>query len=479
MSVLEGIEPVRVMHYFEQISAIPRGSRNTRAISDHLVNFARERGLEVRQDEVGNVVIHKPASSGMEDHVPVIIQGHMDMVCEKTADCPIDMMTEGLKLKVADGKVMAEGTTLGADDGIAVAMALAILEDDSVTAPPLEVVITVDEEIGMLGAAALDMSDIRGRRLLNIDSEEEGVFTVSCAGGATAICSVKTESEVLTGDCYRIDIHGLTGGHSGIEIDKNRANAAVLLGRLLGRLGEGVTLKSAKSGNKDNAIPNSAEAEVMLTGITEDILCRTVDSFLKDIDEEYGLTDAGIRIDVTSLGKAEAECLTSDSFEKAVYMLNCLPNGIIRRSPANVGFVRTSLNLGIFTADTKSIRASFCVRSSVKSEKQQLLDTLRLAMRSIGGDVQVEGDYPGWIYRKNSELEKVCVEVYTEQYGHKPEVEAVHAGLECGYFVSGIEGLECISFGPDLNEIHTVRETMDIESVQRVYRMLLGILKRL
>lgn len=487
------VEPVEVFRAFSEIAAIPHGSRNTEAISRFLVDFAKDKGLKYRQDDPGNVIIWK---DGKGD-TPVILQGHMDMVCEKEPGCSKDMSTEGLDLYIDGDELRAAGTTLGGDDGIAVAMMMALLESDDENLPPIEAIFTVDEEIGMLGAAAIDLSDIRGRTMINIDSEEEGVFTVSCAGGVVAKASYPVTFENMTDVSYdgryEITIEGLIGGHSGIEIHKNRANAIVLLGRVLQRLRDeaGIRVIDIEGGAKDNAIPVSARAIICCAN--KDIVTLT-DSAAEELKAEYAVTDPNISITcrpAESLSffpdkDKERGVMTAGSTDAVIYMLTCLPNGIQRMSPDVEGLVQTSLNMGILQtaagtgeASDEEVRLTFCVRSSVASEKRMLMDRLRDSMKIIGGDVEYSGDYPGWQYRTQSPLRDLMEEVYTEQYGERPKIEAVHAGVECGFFADKLPGLDCVSIGPKLSEIHTYRESMNIPSVERTYRLVVETLKRL
>ena len=477
------MKPAEVFRFFKEIAAIPHGSRNTAAISDYLADFAKARGLKYRQDELGNVIIFK---DGKGD-TPVILQGHMDMVCEKEPGCDKDMATEGLDLYIDGEELRAKGTTLGGDDGVAVAMALAILDSNDESLPPIEAVFTVDEEIGMLGAAAIDVSDISGRTMINIDSEEEGIFTVSCAGGVVAKASVPVSRDddndtKAPGRIYSVKICGLTGGHSGIEIHKNRANAIVLLGRVLQRLRDdtGIRIMDIRGGSKDNAIPVEAEALIATDGSggSIDII---IDKVRKDIKAEYATTDKDIDILCQSINNPEG-CLkpmTAAATGKVIYMLTCLPNGIQRMSPDVEGLVQTSLNMGILDGTKDSVMLTFCVRSSIASEKDMLMRRLRDAMYAVDGHVEYEGDYPGWQYRVDSPLRDIMREVYKEQYGEEPQIEAVHAGVECGFFADKLPGLDCVSIGPKLSEIHTYRESMNIPSVERTYRLVLETLRRL
>ncbi len=477
MEVLGQLEPRRVFRFFEQLCAIPHGSGNTRAIGDWCVAFARERGLEHYRDGHDNVILIKPATAGYEDAPAVILQGHLDMVCEKEAGCEKDMAREGLDLAVDGDCVYARGTTLGGDDGIAVAMGLALLDSDDIPHPRLEVVLTTDEEVGMVGAMALDVSPLRGRTLINLDSEEEGVFTVSCAGGCMARCTVPVTREAPWGTALEIAVSGLRGGHSGVEIDRGRANGCMVLGRALLAAAKAarVGLVTARGGLKDNAIPTAATAVV----VTDDpaALRRAVEALAADLAAEYRVTDPGIRLTVAEAAGGDAP-MDADSTGRVLCLLGCAPNGVQAMSFDIPGLVQTSLNLGILETGEGAVTASFCLRSAVDSQKEMLKDRLACLAGRLGGGTAFSGDYPGWAYRPDSPLRERMVAVFRDQYGREPKVEAIHAGVECGLFAGKLPGLDAVSIGPDLTDIHTPRERMHVASVQRVWRFLLEVLRR-
>ena len=477
MAILEHLEPRGVFRFFEELCAIPHGSSNTKAVSDWLMDFARERGLEAYQDGLNNVIIIKEATSRYESAEPVILQGHMDMVCEKAPGCAKDMEKEGLDLAVDGDAVYAEGTTLGGDDGIAVAMALAILDADDIPHPRLEAVFTVDEEIGMLGATALDVSMLRGRRMLNLDSEEEGVFTVGCAGGNLTQCTLPLTRAPYAGKALTVTVGGLRGGHSGAEIDKGLGNANMLMGRLLYAASRKAELRlvEVNGGLKDNAIPRETVATLVTTD-PEAVLavCRELDAQLKN---EYRTTDPDVF--VTAAESTASLPMDDDTTRRVLCFLTCAPNGIQAMSADMPGLVQTSLNLGILKTEKDAVIASFCVRSSIDGQKQMLVERLTCMTEALGGTVEVFGDYSGWEYRPDSPLRELLVEVFTQQYGHAPRIEAIHAGVECGIFSGKLPGLDCVSMGPDLTEIHTCREKLYISSVQRLWTMVLETLKRM
>lgn len=477
--MLEHLQPQRVFYYFEKMCEIPHGSGNTKQISDFCVNFAKEHDLEYHQDADNNVIIIKEATPGYEDKEPVIIQGHLDMVCEKTADCTKDMETEGLDIFVDGDEVRAKDTTLGGDNGIAVAMALAILESKELSHPRVEAVFTVDEEIGLLGAGSIDVSPLKGKLMLNLDSEDEGIFTVSCAGGNSADCRLSIEATEYTGVVYTLEITGCKGGHSGVEIDKGRSNPNVLMGRLLQDIGKDASLQlvSVDGGLKDNAIPVQSKAVMVCDNAS--VVKASVEQMQSIFANEYAGTDPDITITLTKEENATVKVMDVALTDKIVCMLTCMPNGIQRMSADIEGLVQTSLNMGVVKTQEDAFRISFCVRSSVESEREELNRRIGTLMNQLGGTMEIVGAYPGWEYKKDSRLRELMIDVFKEQYGKEPKVEAIHAGLECGMFAGKIPGLDCVSIGPDLSQIHTVRESMNIPSVQRVYEFVLKVLERM
>ena len=483
MGVLSNLEPAPVFQYFEEICGIPHGSSNTKAISDYCVSFAKEHGLKYIQDDLNNVIIFKEGTPGYEQSAPVMIQGHIDMVCEKTAECSIDFAKDGLELQLQDGTISAKGTTLGGDDGIAVAYALAILDSDHIPHPPLEVVFTVDEEIGMLGAAALDCSPLKSRILLNLDSEDEGYLLVSCAGGISATGHLPVTRDVYDGTKICLKISGLLGGHSGIAIDKGRANACQLLGRTLYELSKTFSFRliSVNGGLKDNAIPREATVELILDASTNlEDFASTIENIEKVYLDEYQQTDPSIKIIVSDEKiSGSFEGMTVDSTGKVITALVNLPNGVQRMSYNIDGLVQTSLNLGKLISSDGEVSFSFAVRSSVETEKLELVDRICCLMEALGGSVSCLGSYPAWEYRQDSPLRDLMVRIFEKQYGKKPVIQAIHAGVECGFFSGKMPGLDCVSFGPDMNDIHTPKESMDVESVRRTWDYTLEILKEL
>ena len=635
MPVLENLKPQRVFYYFEEITKIPHGSGNTKEISDYLVAFAKNQGLRWIQDESNNVIIFKEASKGYEKVPSVMLQGHMDMVCEKKKGNTHDFTKDPLKLHIEGDYISADGTTLGGDDGIAVAYGLALLEDDTLEHPALEVVFTVDEEIGLLGASALDASCLNAKYLINLDSEEEGILWAGCAGGMTAVTKLPVRYQESTGMKWKIRVSGLLGGHSGAEIDKNRANATLILARFLkecrqqgdyvlaelsgglkdnaiprdaealiladtetgdavayglalleddtlehpalevvftvdeeiGLLGasaldasclnakylinldseeEGIlwagcaggmtavtklpvryqestgmkwkirvsgllgghsgaeidknranatlilarflkecrqqgdyVLAELSGGLKDNAIPRDAEALILADTETGEKIAAYADIFTQALRKEYAGCDEGITVTAEPLGQGAEPALHPVSLEKVLFFLLNYPNGIQKMCGFIDGLVETSCNLGITALTPEALCGSASVRSSVGTAKQALADKIAYLTEFLGGDFTAEGDYPSWEYRQNSHLRTVMVQVYRKLYGKEPEVQVIHAGLECGLFYEKIPGLDCVSIGPDMKDIHTSEEKLSISSVQRVWDYLVEVLREI
>lgn len=477
------LEPKRVWHYFEQLSKIPRGSGNCERTGAFCIQKAKELGLEWEQDKAGNILIRKPATVGYEDMPGIILQGHMDMVCVKIEEKQIDFKSEGITVCTDGNNVWADGTTLGADDGIAIAYAFAVLESDDIAHPAIEVLLTVDEEIGLLGATDFDVSRLKGTRLINIDSEEEGVLTVSCAGGARAICHLPIKREPAKGETVLLKVSNLQGGHSGVEIGKNRTNAIVLLGRILNYIESRceIRLVELSGGVKENAIATDASAVIQVFDMEK--TSALFEMYSKIIQRELENTEPTMELSFESFKEGEKIEKTKEMFSEsttrlAIFMLYHLPNGIWKMNPELEGLVQTSLNIGILSTKEDNIETWHSLRSSVASEKEELKERLSSLMRMLGGSVEFRAEYPAWEYKKDSALREICIEAYEKVYnGQKPEVVAIHAGLECGIFAGKKENLDCISFGPNLSDVHTTKETADVASIARVWEYLLEILR--
>ncbi len=461
----------RAFYWFLEVSKIPRGSGNTKPIADFLVRFAEEHGLQYLRDGYDNVIIKKPAARGYEKHETVILQGHTDIVAEKTRDCKKDMETEGLEVYRDGNFLRARGTTLGADNGVALAFALAILENDTLEHPPIEALFTSDEETGLCGANGLDPSALRGRRMINLDSDEEGAFVVGCAGGVRICATLEGERSISAPFGYRLTVSGLVGGHSGSDIGKGRANAIKLLARLLGTL-PSVKLSSLSGGNKDNAIPREAVAEFS----AEDISAVVKEA--EAIKAEYAKVEPKLDI-LFEKTDIELSCFGEKTSRALVSMLCELPFGVIKMSDDIDGLVETSMNLGIMRTSTRGFELHCSLRSSKEEEKRALAERVHSTARKYGAVTEEGDDYPGWEYKRSSPLRDTMVRVYEKMTGNKPRVFAIHAGLECGILSGKLDGLDCISMGPDNFDYHTTEERLSVPSFARVFEYLLEVLKNL
>ncbi|MCR5302759.1 MAG: aminoacyl-histidine dipeptidase [Lachnospiraceae bacterium] len=478
-NVLSGLNPEKVFHYFEEISSIPRPSGKCEMISDYIVSFAKEHGMECIRDDNMNVLIRKPSQK--EDASWVIIQGHMDMVCEKSYDYEAkhDFTKDPLKLAVLDDYIYAKGTTLGADDGIAVAYMLSILSDDDPSLPSIEALFTADEEDGMRGAMAFDTSLLKGRKMINLDHEIEGELLTCSAGGKRVVSTVPVQYENVSGIGYSIVICGLTGGHSGMEIDKGRGNANLLLGRLLHNITKNMpfSLKYIGGGLTDTAIPREAKAEIIIDPSDVDTLETIVEKCSRIICDEFEGIEENMMIYAENKGVDEGLCLTAESKKNIGFLLNTMPDGIIKMSRKNDGLVRTSLNCGIMKLTEKDFSMIVNMRSLAESEKDALSDKIEYLTEMCGGTFSEEYDYPAWEYTSDSRLRKTAFEIYQKMFSKNPKLRGFHAGLECGVFFKKLEEVDIISFGPDINNIHTPKERLSISSSARMYEYLLEILK--
>ena len=494
------LSPSEVFSYFQEICAIPHGSGNTGMIADYCLEFAKLHGLKARKDAADNVVIFKAGSSGYEDCEPVILQGHLDMVCEKEPGCDIDMSVQSIKV-CTDGKmVWADGTTLGADDGIAVAFILAVLASDTIAHPPIQAVLTSDEEIGMLGARDLDTSELTAKRLINIDSENEGILYVSCAGGVRAECDIPVVYEDAVGwvsggeqddnasdaagngqVCFAVKISGLAGGHSGVEIHKQHTNAIRLLASLLSHASGAADFRlvSLSGGGKENAIPKEAKAVVSVRSCDATTFEQSIKESAAVWMQEIRATEPYAKIEVEKTDAAADKVLDFHSTENVIYALWLSPDGVYRMSQEIKGMVQTSLNLGTAYFDTDKLVYKYLIRSNTAAGKKLLLERVTTFVKHLSGKVVTMSDYPAWEYKSDSQLRKICVDSFTNVYGHEPEVTSIHAGLECGILAGKMPGVDMISFGPTLESVHTPDECMDAASVERTWEYLMEILKSL
>lgn len=478
---LEPYDYKKVLYYFEELTKIPHGSGNVRAISDYLVNFAKEQGVRYIQDEAFNVVMFKEASLGYENAPVVMIQGHMDMVCEKNADSDHDFEKDALKLRMVGDNLMASGTTLGGDDGVAVAYAMALIADKEAKHPALELVITTEEETGMDGAKALDMSELKASYLINVDSEEEGVVLCSCAGGMRQTCTLPLNRMAADGVAYDIALTGLYGGHSGAEIHKNRVNSVYAMTRLLFEAREQVefTLLDFCGGLKDNAIPREAFATVVVEEEDTALFVKTVQELVQKYKGELAAIEPGFEVELKAGENSAYNVLDPVSFEKLLFFLMQAPNGVQRMSGDMEGLVESSLNLGIFEVKEDEAEFNFALRSSSKTYKYFMRDKVEYLIGFLGGESSNHSEYPAWEYRRDSKLREVFKEVFTEMYQKEPKMEAIHAGLECGLIAEKMPELDMISIGPDMKDIHTPMEALNLPSTIRVYQFIEKLLERI
>lgn len=479
--MLENLEPKKVFYYFEQISKIPRGSGNEKQVSDYLVNFAKEHNLEYIQDDTLNVVIKKNASKGYENAPSIIIQGHMDMVCEKNGDKIHDFEKDPITLLIDGDYIKADNTTLGADNGIAVAYNLALLDDDNIEHPSIEAVFTSDEEVGMNGAYALDTTKLNSKILINIDSEEEGKLLTSCAGGAKATMNIpiKFEAAPKAKAAYTIKIKDLKGGHSGSDIDKQRANAIKLIARVLNNLkGIDLNLVNISGGAKDNAIPREAEATILINEQSKNSLEDILNKLEQIFKNEFKVSDPYISI---ILQKAQMPNTVFDlnSAKKVIDTLLLIPNGILAMSLDIKGLVESSNNIGVLKTLDNKVSLSCAIRSSVSTRKEEIKNQIQCLADLVEADLIVKGEYPAWEFDPNSKIRQIFLKVYKDMYNKEAQIEAIHAGLECGLFAKKMQGVDMISFGPDMENVHTPDEKLSISSVARTWDYLKAVLKEL
>ena len=466
----------RVISIFKEICAIPRGSGNRIPISDYCVRFARKRGLSVRRDSACNVVIEKAASPGYEKAEPVILQGHLDMVCQKTEESEVDFLRDGIQTMIEGDFMLAVGTTLGADNGIAVAMILAILERQDLAHPALEAVLTVDEEIGLLGADQLNKSLLRGRRMINLDGEDENSVMVSCAGGVDYVMRLPLEKKKSRGTISTVTVFGLRGGHSGAEIGNGRLNANLLLGSMLGRLHQITPFEivSLSGGDKGNAIPPRARA-ILSVRYPEEFK-EEWERLFRSVREENSVREPNLSAEVTFSDPTEIQALTPACGTRLLCVLSCVPNGVVEMSAEVSALVETSLNLGILAERDGAAEMHFLLRSNKRSALEALKAKMEAFAFLSGSSGEFSGDYPPWEYREKSPLRERYLALYADLFGKEARVEAIHAGLECGVFDSAMPGLDCIAIGPNLYGIHTVEEKMSLSSAERIYKAVCALL---
>lgn len=457
-------------------------SGNEKEISDYLLNFGKSLGLESIQDKALNVIIKKPGTKGYENAPTVIIQGHMDMVCEKNNGVEHDFEKDPLKLRIVDDYIYATDTTLGADNGIAVAYAMAILASNDIPHPPIEVLITTDEETGMSGAMAINKEHIDGKILINLDNEEEGYLLVSCAGGIRSTATLNIEKQdIKDKKLVKINISGLKGGHSGMDIIKERGNSNKILGRVLKGLSKEVNFNivNLNGGSKNNAIPREAEAVITINSGDESTVIDVIKNWNDIIGNELRTQDSGLKIEALSINDKEEKEFTDESTKKVVDLLYLYPNGINSKSVEIEGLVESSTNLGVLTTSDTTVEFDSAIRSSVPSLKEEIVLRSKTIVELFGGEFTTTADYPGWEYNPDSKIREICQKVHKDLYGNEAKIVAIHAGVECGLFNEKLGDLDMISFGPNLYDVHTPDEHMSISSVRNCYEYLKAILKEI
>lgn len=474
------LQPENVFYFFEELSKIPHGSGNTKAVSDYCVDFAKKHQLEYFQDALNNVIIIKEATPGYENAEPVIIQGHLDMVCEKEEDCTIDFMKDGLDLYVDGDYLRARGTTLGGDDGIAIAFALAILEDDSLKHPRLEMIFTIDEETGMDGVQGIDLTPIKGNIMLNIDSDEEGVFLTSCAGGLGIQVDLPILREEISGTCIQLKLTGLFGGHSGGEIHKERGNSNILMGRVLKYMADEFefSISTLEGGSKDNAITRLTSAEIIINPEDLDGFKERLSEIELILQKEYKTADPDLHFELSVTKDQTRMGLNAISFTKVLFLLRQAPYGVAHMSVDIPNLVETSDNTGVMKLGETEFNLHFSVRSSVSTRKYEVADRVQFLGEFLGATVTVGSDYPAWEYKKDSKVRDVISGLYRDLFQEEPVVGAIHAGLECGYFAGKMPELDAVSFGPKNLDIHTPQERLSISSTQKYWKLLVNYLEQ-
>lgn len=476
---LEGVKPERVFYYFEEISKIPRCSYYEEKISNYLKNFGEENGFETIQDKALNIIIKKPGTVGYENSPSVVLQGHMDMVCEKEDGSDHDFSKDPLNLKVEGDFLKADKTTLGADNGIAVAMGLAVLESKDISHPPLELLITTNEESGMDGAFELDPKNVEGRILINIDSEKEGTALVSCAGGERNCVTLpiiwKENSKGNIG--YLIKLSGLQGGHSGIEIDKERGNSNKILGRLLEATNDKCKLCYIEGGSKTNAIPSYGKMLVTFNESCEEEFLSVLRKVEKQVQEELKTSDPEFKIIVEKTDDKIEKVFSDESLDNLIEILKLIPTGVQTMSKDIEGLVESSNNLGIVRTLDEELTIESAIRSSETELIKKILKEITDGAEKVGAKWENYSSYPAWEYKENSKVREVFKTVYKEQYGKELNITAIHAGLECGLFKKKFGEIDMISFGPNMEGVHSPEEKLSISSTERTYNLLLNVLK--
>ncbi len=480
MSIIENLEPKVLWKHFDEIRKIPRCSKHEEKIRQYIIDFAKKQGLKTRTDKTGNVVILKSASSGMEKKPTVILQGHMDMVCEKNSDMKFDFTKDPIQLKLKGDILTADGTTLGADNGIGLAISLAILEDKTLKHGPLEALFTVDEETGLTGAFALEPNMLTGKIMINLDSEDFGVVTVGCAGGGGTNIELFIKTQKVNGNMQSatVKVLGLRGGHSGVDIHEQRANAIKLLSRMLWKAQSNhkFYISEIKGGDKHNAIPREAFAKISFDKSEKNGLVSTLKAEEKSIYGEIKPIDPNFKLEVKDDEKAQT-ALTGDSQIKVLDLLHGLPHGVDKMSYDIPHLVETSTNLATVSFNENKAMLHLSTRSSIKTSLQDLRDRIHAVAQLSGAKVTEEQPYPGWKPDLDSKILKLSKKIFKDMYGNEPKVEAIHAGLECGIVGEKFPGMDMISIGPTIKYPHSPEEQVHISTVDKFYKYVQKILE--
>lgn len=478
MSDVSKLAPQEVFRYFKEISDVPRSSSHNEKISAYLVNFAKEHELEYYQDESGNVIIWKDGTPGYENSDMVMIQGHMDIVAEKTEDSTHDFQNDPLELVIDGDFLTANKTTLGADDGAAIAMGLALLDSTDIPHPPLEFIATVDEEIGMLGAYALDGSKIRSRKVINIDSEEEGIITVGCAGAVDIFTSFPADKKLVNGVKYKYVVDGLLAGHSGLDIHQERANAGQIVARLFldAREKAELNIVSINGGRATNVILGKVEGEVIVATSDVKAFEEIIATSTEEIKAEYRTSDPGITVSIEDVGEASEEAVDTVCQDNFFKFLVACPTGVEHYSVELKGLVETSHSIGVVKLEDGRLITKSMSRSSVNSRNRLLARKIGIIAEALGAEVEHGSSYGAWEFNNKSDLLDVCINAYKEQYGEEPVVSAMHAGIECGIWAEKVGKVDAVSIGPDMTGVHSVNEELSIPSTERTWQYLKLIL---
>jgi dipeptidase D len=481
MGALAELQPNHVWTYFENICAIPHPSQHEEAVARYVVDVAAKLGFESRRDEVGNVVVEVPATPGMEDRPIVVLQGHLDMVPVAAPGVEHDFTRDPIQPYIDGDYVKARGTTLGADNGIGCALGLGLMRDETAEHGPLELFFTVNEESGMTGAHGLNSDFLKGRILINLDTEAWGEFFISCAGGGDSIIRLPIEREESGEGSARVNVRisGLKGGHSGIDINSGRGSGNKILARCLAAAAESADLRliSLAGGNKRNSIADGAEAIIQVPAGETETCKAAIGAMVDTIAEELAATDPGFKVEIDTEETVTDRTMTAASTRRVVDLLTALPHGVVAMSPQVPGLVETSINLGLLECEDAELKVTMLTRSALTSQLETVKQQVRTIGRVLGAEVEEPLGYPGWKPNMDSPLLKTAITVFRDLYGYEPEVKAVHAGLECGLFGEKLPGVDMISLGPIMHYVHSPDEEVHHPSVAKVYELLRGILK--